>query len=117
MGPFVRWKRKNGMAPSFVSFAASEIDPPKLSQVLADYLAYEQARVFRRLLLKRLGIAAVIASVVAVSVGLLSRPPFWVLIGLLAAAGLHAGALELRARARITRRIADLEALPSSSSP
>ncbi len=103
------------MAPPVLSFAASEIDPATLSRILADYLAYEQARVFRRLLVKRLAIAGLLTLLTAVLVGLLSRPTVWIVLGLLAATGAHAGALELMARARIVRQLAEIPSVPQKT--
>lgn len=106
----VRTVAAEGMAPPVLSLAASEIDPATLSGVLADYLAYEQARIFRRLLLKRLAGLAIVASAVAVWAGLAYRPPFWIVLGLLVAAGAQAEALALKARARIARQLTEIEA-------
>ena len=43
-----------------VSFHGSAVKPDQLSGIMADYLALERARTFRRLLVKRFGVLAAI---------------------------------------------------------
>ena len=44
------------------SFHASAVQPDQLGEIMAAYLALERARIFRRLLVKRFGVLAVIVA-------------------------------------------------------
>lgn len=97
------------MVPPFLSFPASEVDPQKLSRVMTDYLDYEHVRLFRRLLLKRLAIVAASATLIAWLFDVLWRPPYWVVLALIAAAALHAAVLELKARSHLLSSAKDIK--------
>ena len=84
------------------SFHASAIQPEQLSGIMADYLALERARVFRRLLVKRFGLLALI---LGVSVVWLSAFAFWFSIGLCVAVPIWAWTVELGCEQRLARRL------------
>src|SRR5262245_24884199 len=56
------------------SFHASAVQPDQLSAIMADYLALERARVFRRLLVARCGFIALLIAAAGFGLGWL--PPF-----------------------------------------
>ena len=70
---------------------------------MAAYLVLEHARIFRRLLVKRVGVLAVIVG--GVSVLWLSVFAFWFSLGLCAAAPAWAWTVELRCERRLARRL------------
>ena len=55
------------------SFHASAVPPDQLSAIMADYLALEQARVFRRLLVVRCGLMALVIAAAGFGFGWLPR--------------------------------------------
>jgi len=93
---------------TITSIHASAIPPEELSGIMADYLALERARIFRRLLVTRFGLLAVTAAVIG---GLLHwLPPFasWFSIGLFLTPPLWAWIVELRRERRLSRRLEDV---------
>jgi len=105
--PFLRarglpWAYRNGMH-TVTSFHASGVQPDQLNGVMADYLALERARIFRRLLVKRFGMLAAIFA----GVGFLSRSAFasWFSVALCVAAPVWAWMAELGCERRLARRL------------
>ena len=70
----------------FTSIHSSEIDPATLRQVLADYAEYEQAKVFRKLLLTRLSLIAFVVGVLSWPAHLLPHIALWVALAIVALA-------------------------------
>ena len=85
------------------SFHASAVQPDQLSGIMADYLALERARIFRRLLVKRFGVLAAIVG--GVSFLWLSAFASWFSVGLCAAAPVWAWIVELGCERRLARRL------------
>jgi hypothetical protein len=88
---------------SFTSFPASAVGPDELNAIMADYLALERVRVFRRLLVKRFGLLTVIAA--AISLAWLSRFAFWFSVSLCITPPVLAWAIEIRRERRLTARL------------
>jgi len=85
------------------SFHASDVQTEQLTGIVADYLALERARVFRRLLVKRFGVLAAVFA----GVSLLSMPAFafWFSVGLCVVAPVWAWIAELGCERRLARRL------------
>jgi Flp pilus assembly protein TadB len=93
---------------TITSFRTAEIRHDQLGPIMSDYLALERARMFRRLLVKRVGVLAVVVGVVASL--WLSRFVFWFSLGLCAAVLVWAWILEMGVERRLARR---LDGLPT----
>ena len=93
---------RNGMH-TVTSFHASDVQPDRLSGILADYLALERARIFRRLLVKRLSVLAAVFA----GVSFLSKSAFapWFSVGLCVAAPVWAWIVELGCERRLAHRL------------
>jgi hypothetical protein len=85
------------------SFHASDVQPDQLSGIMADYLALERARIFRRLLVKRFGVLAVVFA----GVGFYTLSVFasWFSVGLCVAVPVCAWIVELGCQSRLARRL------------
>jgi hypothetical protein len=94
------------------SFHASDVPADHLNRIMADYLALEHARVFRRLLVRRF--AALAAIVGAAGLLWLSAFAFWLGIGLCLAVPTWAWTVELVHERRLARQ---LDGLPTESVP
>ena len=92
----------------FTSFGASDLPPERLSRVLADYVALEQAQIFRRLLIRRCGTLALSAAVVAGLTHVLPRLDWAIIITLLLAGPALAWISETRIERRLLRALDDL---------
>jgi hypothetical protein len=88
---------------SFTSFHASAVAPDQLQAITADYLALERIRVFRRLLVKRCTILAVVAA--AVSLAWLSRFALWFSVALCLTPPAWAWIIEIRRGWRLAARV------------
>jgi Flp pilus assembly protein TadB len=90
----------------FTSFHASAVDPEQLNSITSDYLAAEQARTIRRLLVVRFAALAL----VMVGVGVLWLSPFALAfcVGLCVVAPIWAWVAERKYERRLARRLADL---------
>ena len=86
-----------------ISFRASSVSPDQLNSILAEYVAAERARIFRRLLLVRFGVLAFVLGVLAV----LWLPPFafWFTLALCVAAPIWAWVAEVKCERRLARRL------------
>ena len=67
------------------SIGASDLAAERLNRVLADYVALEQAQIFRRLLMRRCGALSLSAAVVARLTHVLPRMDWAIIIALLLA--------------------------------
>jgi hypothetical protein len=91
--------------PTITSFHSSAVEPEELGGIMADYLALERARIFRRLLVTRFGLLA--AGVLLLgTVGRVVPPtPMWFGVGACVTPPLWAWIVELRRHWRLARRL------------
>ncbi len=87
------------------SFPTSAVSREELGAILEDYLSLERARVFRRLLVTRFGLLALVVAIVAAVTHELSPFARWVPIGLFLAPPTWAWITELRLTRRLARRL------------
>jgi hypothetical protein len=73
---------------NFSSIHSSDADPDALRQMLADNAEYEQASVFRTLVLKRLGLIAFVVWILSWPVHVLPHIALWVALAIVALAAL-----------------------------
>ena len=94
------------------SFEGSALEPEEVSALIAEYLAVERARIWRRLLTTRCMLLG--ASVVASGLTLRWLPPlaYWITGGLCAVAPMSAWIVELRRDWRLGRH---LEGIPGGA--
>lgn len=69
-----------------MSIHSSEVDRDTLREILAENAAYEQARVFRSRLLRRLGLIAFVVWVLSWPTHLLPHIALWIMLAIVAAA-------------------------------
>jgi hypothetical protein len=93
---------------SILSFPASSVDADELNAIMADYLALERIRVFRRLLVKRFAILTVI--VAAVSLSWLSRLAVGFSVSLCLTPPAWAWVVEIRRERRLDGRLKGVSA-------
>jgi hypothetical protein len=93
------------------SFHASHADAGEINAIVADYLALEEARTYRRLLTTRCGALALVLATLGLGLRWLSPFASWFAVGLCAAAPAWAWVAELRCDRRLARR---LEGLPEA---
>ena len=94
---------------SFTSFNASGLPEAEVGGILADYLALDQARVFRRLFVVRFGaltLAALAAGFVIHGLSLFAR---WVPVAVFATPPVWAWVAELRLSLRLSARLHAIE--------
>ena len=91
--------------PTITSFHGSAVPPEELSGIMADYLALERSRLFRRLLVMRFGLLAL--GVVVVGGVLRVLPPLatWFSLGVFVTPPAWAWIVELRRDRRLARRL------------
>ncbi len=89
--------------PTVASFHASDLSREQLRRMLAEHLALERAQVFRRLLVKRCGVIALIVVALGVSTSLIPSVGTWTIAGLFVAAPAGAWLRELHLQARVAR--------------
>jgi hypothetical protein len=87
------------------SFPASAIPRDQLSRILADYLALDRARIFRRLLVTRFGMLSLLAAVLGTVFHAFSPFARWFPIGLFMLPPTWAWVAELRLERRLSRRL------------
>ena len=86
------------------SFRASDVPEGQLGPILADYLALERLKIFRRLLVTRCGILAVIGGLAGRVSGFSSMASF-VIVAAVMAVPAAAWLAELRAESGLARRM------------
>jgi hypothetical protein len=93
------------MAHAVTSFHSADIPPDQLNAIMADYLAVERARIFRRLFVTRFSMLAL--GIVLVGAGLDLLPAFatWFSAGLSLAPPIWAWVVEVRCDRRLARRL------------
>lgn len=92
------------------SFHASAVEPEQLRGILAEFVALERAKVFRRRLVARFAVLTPIAAVV--SILWLSASALWLSVGICVAVPTWAWTVELGHERRLARR---LGAVPSAT--
>jgi hypothetical protein len=90
------------------SFHAAAVRPEDVSGIMADYLALEEARIFRRLLVVRFGILAFIAVIAGAVLHWLSPFASWFSVGVFLVPPACAWIIELRRDRRLARRLYEL---------
>ena len=94
------------------SFHSSTIAPDQVSAVMAGYLALERARIYRRLLVTRFALLAIILAIAGFGFQWMPLYGSWLTLGLCFVAPLWAWVAELKCGRRLARQ---LERLPDSS--
>jgi hypothetical protein len=92
------------------SFHAAAVCPEELSGIMGDYLALEEARIFRRLLVVRFGILAFIAGIAGAVLHWLPPVASWLSVGVFLVPPVSAWIVELRRDRRLARRLDELPA-------
>jgi hypothetical protein len=87
---------------------SSGVEPAQLSAVMADYFALEQARIYRRLLVSRFSVLALVLGIVGLGFRLLTPFASWFSVGMCAVAPTWAWIAEFRCDRRLSRRLNDL---------
>jgi hypothetical protein len=87
------------------SFPAAAVPPDQLSGILADYLALDRARMYRRLLTARCGLLALVAAAFGALVHGPSLFARWIPTGMLLVPPAWAWISELRIEYRRSRRL------------
>ena len=72
--------------PTYMSIHSADMDPEGLRRTLAEYAEYEQARAFRKLLLRRLAIIAFVVWILNWPAHLLPHIALWVALAIVALA-------------------------------
>jgi hypothetical protein len=88
-----------------ISFSASAIPRDQLSCILAQYLALDRARIFRRLLVTRFGMLALVAAVLGTVFHRFSPFARWFTIGLFLFPPTGAWIAELKLERGLSRRL------------
>jgi hypothetical protein len=90
------------------SFEASAVDDAELTGIMADYLALERVRTFRRLLMIRCGLLAVATALIGFGLHWLTAFASWFSITAFLTLPASAWILEIRRNARLGRRLEDV---------
>jgi len=103
-GPALTWMLGRTMQ-TVTSFHTSAVSREELGAILQDYLSLERARVFRRLLVTRFGLLALLVAIIAAVTHELSLFARWFPIGLFLTPPTWAWITELRLARRLARRL------------
>ena len=98
--------------PVVTAVDAASVGRATLNALMADYLALERARVYRRLVVRRFSLLAFVFAVIGFGFRWLPQFASWFSVGLCTAVSVWAGIVELRCDRRLTRR---LDGLPDSA--
>ena len=90
------------------SFHSSATTPRLINKVMADYLALESARIYRRLFVTRFSLLASVVGIAGLGLHWLSPFAAWSSVGLCAIPPSWAWIAELRYGRRLTRRLQEL---------
>jgi hypothetical protein len=101
--------------PTATSFHAADAQPEQVRAIIADHLALEHIRIFRRLLVQRCGAIALAIAVAGVGLGWL--PPFasWFSISIFLGAPVCAWVIELQRQRRWRAGWGNFRAIPFTS--
>jgi uncharacterized membrane protein YcjF (UPF0283 family) len=93
--------------PTVTSFHSSAVGREQIGAIMAEYLALERARIYRRLLVTRFGLLALLA---IIGTGFQWLPSFasWVCVGVCVVAPIGAWLAELRCDWRLAQRLKDV---------
>jgi hypothetical protein len=91
--------------PTITSFHSSAVGSEELSGIMADYLALDRARIFRRLLVTRFGLLAAGVLLLGTVVRVVPPNPMWLSVGACVTPPLWAWFVELRRHWRLVRRL------------
>jgi hypothetical protein len=93
---------------TFTSLNASGIPPDRLKRILADYIALEEAQIFRRLVMRRCGLLSLLAAVLASITHAFSGAIWALIITLPLAVPALAWIAEARIELRLGRALNDI---------
>jgi hypothetical protein len=96
-----------------IALSASDVHPVRLKRVLNEYFTYERAQAFRRCVVGRVVLVALLLWAFR-STAILSRSAFWIAVAVLTAMACAAWVVELRAGIRFQR---ELTGIPTISTP
>ena len=85
--------------------AALPVEPEQLNAVMADFMALEHARVFRRMLVRRCGVVALSIAVSGVLLGLLHSFAYWFSLGIFVLAPAGAWIVERRLERGLRKKV------------
>jgi hypothetical protein len=88
-----------------VSFRSSDVDGQELRAIMRDYLALEHTRVYRRLLVRRFGLLALMLAVAGTGLHWLTPAATWFSVAVCLAVPLSTWISELKCARRLTRRL------------
>jgi hypothetical protein len=94
------------------SFHSSAVRADQLSAIMADYIALERARTYRRLFVRRFGVLALVVAIASTALHWFSSIPLWLSVGFCLVAPVSAWVAELRCDWRLARR---LEQVPEAA--
>jgi Flp pilus assembly protein TadB len=94
------------------SFHASAVEPQQVGAIMAEYLALERARIYRRLFVTRFSLLAACLALIGFGFHWLSLVASWISVGLCVVAPLWAWVVELRCDRRLAR---SLEEIPGAA--
>jgi hypothetical protein len=90
------------------SFHSSAVEPHHISAIMAEYLALERARIYRRLFVTRFGLLALFVALIGLGFHWLPRFASWLSVGLCSVAPIWAWLVELRCDWRLARRLREV---------
>ena len=105
------------MPHRLTSIPSSALPQDELGRVLADYVALDEARVFRRLLVTRFGLLALVAVLIAIVLPALPTTAKWMPTFLFLVPPVWAWIAELRLEARLARRLDGVEGVDTREIP
>jgi hypothetical protein len=99
---------------SVTSIHGADVDPQHLSAVMSDYMALEQARIYRRLFSTRFGVLAIVFAIVGLGLHWMPATAAWGSVGICLAVAAYAWVAELRCDWKLSKT---LEAIPGTAQP
>jgi hypothetical protein len=99
------------------SIHAADIDAQRLSAVVSDYMALEQARIFRQLFLMRFGPLAIVFGIAGLGLHWMPTVVAEASVAVCIAIAACAWIAELRCDWRLSKRLEELPATAGPSSP
>ena len=90
------------------SFHGSDVRPDQISAVMSDYVALEQARIYRRLFATRFGILACVLGTIGFGFHWLPPLASWLSVAVCAIVPSLAWVAELRCDWRLAKRLSEL---------
>jgi len=94
------------------SFRAADVESDQVRAIMAEYLALERARTYRRLFAIRFGLLAAVVAVVGFGFHWLSARDSWISVGLCGVAPTWAWLTESRNNRRLSRWLAEIPSGP-----